>query len=68
MHLRAQIACHELKKRFEPKVMFKKIFHGSLKNSKFTRICMEKDSCDCMGGKNCFTVQILLNFGGCRYF
>ena len=40
MHLRAQIACYELKGDLSP-VMLKKIFHDNLKITKFTRICME---------------------------
>ena len=39
-HLRAQIACYELKENLSP-VMLMEIFHNSLKISKFSRICME---------------------------
>ena len=39
-HLRAQIACYELKEDLSP-VMLMEIFHDSLKISKFSRICME---------------------------
>ena len=42
-HLRAQIACYELKGDLRS-VMLKEIFHDSLKISKFTRICMENHS------------------------
>ena len=37
---RAQISCYELKGDLSP-VIPKKIFHDTLKISKFTRICME---------------------------
>ena len=43
MHLRAQSTCYELKGDLSP-VMFKEIFHKSLKISKFTRSCMENHS------------------------
>ena len=43
MHFRAQIACYELKEDLNH-VMLKEIFHESLKNLKFTRICMEYHS------------------------
>ena len=39
-HLRAQIACFELKGDFGP-VMLKEIFHESFENFEITRICME---------------------------
>ena len=39
-HLRAQIACYELKGDLSP-VMLKEIFHESCENFKITRICME---------------------------
>ena len=39
-HLRAQIACYELKEDLSP-VMLMEIFHDSLKISKFSGICME---------------------------
>ena len=39
-HLRAQIACYELKGDLSP-VMLKEIFHNSFKISKFARICTE---------------------------
>ena len=39
-HLRAQIACYELKEDLSP-LMLMEIFHDSLKISKFSRICME---------------------------
>ena len=42
-HLRAQFACYELKEDLST-IMLKEIFHGSLKNLKFTRICMEYHS------------------------
>ena len=38
-HIRAQIACHELKEELSP-VMLKEIFHDS-ENFEITRICME---------------------------
>ena len=39
-HLRAQIACYELKGELRP-VMLKEIFHDSFENFEITRICME---------------------------
>ena len=39
-HLRAQIACYELKGDLSP-VMLKEIFHDSFENFEITRICME---------------------------
>ena len=39
-HLRAQIACYELRGDLSP-VMFKEIFHESFENLEITRICME---------------------------
>ena len=39
-HLRAQIACYELKEDLSP-VMLMEIFHDSLKISKFSGMCME---------------------------
>ena len=43
-HLRAQIACYELKGDLSP-VTLKEIFHNSFKFSKFAKICMENHSC-----------------------
>ena len=40
-HLRAQIACYELKGDLSPK-MLKEIFHDSIANFEITRICVEK--------------------------
>ena len=40
MHLRAQIACYELKGELSP-LMLKEIFHDSFENFEITRICME---------------------------
>ena len=39
-HLRAQIACYELKGDLSP-VMLKEIFHDSFENFEITRICMK---------------------------
>ena len=39
-HLRAQIACHELRGDLSPK-MLKEIFHNSFENFEITRICIE---------------------------
>ena len=39
-HLRAQIACYELKGDLSP-VMLKEIFHDSFENFEITRICDE---------------------------
>ena len=39
-HLRAQIACYELKGDLSP-VMLKEIFHDSFENFEITRICIE---------------------------
>ena len=39
-HLRAQIACYELKGHVSP-LTLKDIFYDSLKISKFIRVCME---------------------------
>ena len=40
--------------------MLKEIFHGSLKTSKFKRICMENDSSVTGWQKLFFLIQILL--------
>ena len=42
-HLRAQIACYELKGDLSPK-MLKEIFHDSFENFEIRRICMENHS------------------------
>ena len=39
-HLRAQIACYELRGDLSPK-MLKEIFHNSFENFEITRICKE---------------------------
>ena len=70
-HLRAQIACYELKGDLSP-VMLKEIFHESFKNFETTRICVENHTLAWLDGKSCFShhVQMLLTFGGLcnRYF
>ena len=42
-HLRAQIACYELKGDLSP-VMLKEIFHDSFESFEITRICMENNA------------------------
>ena len=44
MHLRAQIACYQLKGDLSP-VMSKKIFHDSFENFEIKRTCMENHVC-----------------------
>ena len=43
MHLRAQIACYQLKGDLSP-VLSKKIFHDSFENFEIKRTCMENRS------------------------
>ena len=62
-HLRAQMACYELKGDLSP-VMLKEKFHDSLKVSKFTRIRMENHSSVTGWQKLFFLIQILPIFGG----
>ena len=52
-HLRAQIACYELKGDLSP-AMLKGIFHDSMKIPKFKRICMENHSSVTRGQKKMF--------------
>ena len=55
MHLRAQIACYELKGDLSP-VVLKKIFHDSLKISKFTvQGFVWKTIQAWLGGESCFS-------------
>ena len=48
-HLRAQIACYELKGDLSP-LMLKEIFHDSFENFEITRICMENHASMTGGG------------------
>ena len=67
-HLRAQIACYELKGDLSP-VMLKEIFHDRLKTSKFMRICMENHSSVTGWQKLFFLIQVLLIFGSrCNHY
>ena len=63
-HLRAQIACYDLKGNLSH-VMLKKIFHDSFENFEITRICMGNHASvtECMA-KVVFLIQMLPTFGG----
>ena len=69
MHLKAQIACYELKGDLSP-VMLKEIFHESFENFEITRICMENHASVSRMAKVVFLIQMLSTFDGhCnRYF
>ena len=70
-HLRAQIACYELKGDLSP-VLLKEIFHESFENFESTRICVENHASVTGWQKLLLLIQIIMlpTFGGLcnRYF